>query len=104
MEPADGGHELAHVRLACFETFRVELQVGDFVTVTIDVTMSEMPFDSAQGFKQVLSGLLVVVFEPLHALAKDRDAHGDMEPVEDMLSPPALSFPRARADLFPHRR
>ncbi|PBB11876.1 hypothetical protein CK231_22785 [Mesorhizobium loti] len=72
LEPADGGHELAHVPLACFETFRVELQVGDFVTVTIDVTMSEMPFDSAQAFKQVLSGLLVVVFEPLHALAKDR--------------------------------
>ncbi|ANN60678.1 hypothetical protein EFV37_31495 [Mesorhizobium loti] len=65
MEPADGGQELAHIRLACFETFRVELQVGDFVTGTIEVTMPEMPFDPAQAFKQVLSDLLVGGFRAL---------------------------------------
>ncbi|BAB52631.1 msr6318 [Mesorhizobium japonicum MAFF 303099] len=61
---------------------------------------SQMPFDPAQGCKQVLSGLLVVVVEPLHELAKNRDAHGDMEPVEDMLAP-VRSFPRASGLLPP---
>ncbi len=100
LEPADGGQELARVRLTCLETFRVELLVGDFVTGTINVTMPEMPFDSAQGFKQVLSGLLVVVFEPLHELAKDRDAHGDIEPVEDRRARRCDHF-RERADFLP---
>jgi len=48
--------------------------------------MPKMPFDPAQGFKQVLSSLLVMVFEPLRELAEKRDVHGEMEPVEDMLA------------------
>ncbi|RWD01465.1 MAG: hypothetical protein EOS58_25695 [Mesorhizobium sp.] len=59
-----------------------------------------MPFDPAQGFKQVLSGLLVVVFEPLHELAKDRDAHADKESIEGMLARRCNHF-RERADFFP---
>ncbi|MER8383806.1 hypothetical protein, partial [Mesorhizobium sp. M1399] len=40
----------------------------------------------AQGFKQILSGLLIMVFETLGELAQDRDAHGDVEPVEHMFA------------------
>lgn len=34
---------VAYVRIACFETFHVELQDGDFVMGTIGVTMPKMP-------------------------------------------------------------
>ncbi|WP_188393963.1 hypothetical protein [Mesorhizobium sp. SARCC-RB16n] len=57
LEAADGGEELAHVWIACFQTFRIELQVGNFVTGSIDLTMPELPFDRARGFKQILPGL-----------------------------------------------
>ena len=85
-ELADGHQELALVRVVRFETFRVEWQVADFHLGTVGVVMPKMPFDPAQGFKQVLSSLLVMVFEPLRELAEKRDVHGDMEPVEDMLA------------------
>jgi hypothetical protein len=62
------------------------LQVADFHLGTVGIVMPKMPFDPAQGFKQVLSSLLVMVFEPLCELAEKRDVHGDMEPVEDMLA------------------
>lgn len=57
------------------------------MTGPIDVNMPEMPFDPAQSFEQVLSGLLVLVFEPLHELP---DAHGDMEPVGDSSLPSVM--------------
>lgn len=61
--------------------------------------MPEMPFDLAQGFKHVLTGLLIMVFEALGELTKGRDAHGDVEPVEDMLTGWRNHFSK-RAHLF----
>jgi hypothetical protein len=98
-ELADGRQEFAHVRVVRFERFRIELQVVDFLTGTVCIAMPEMPFDPAEGFKDVLPGLLIMVFDTLGELAQGRDAHGDVEPVEDMLACRRDHLGK-RADLF----
>lgn len=64
--------------------------------------MPEMPFDPAQGLKHILTGLFIMVFEPLRELAKDGDAHGDPVRTTDILLEvdAALSF----TDAFNHLR
>lgn len=56
-ELAGGLQEFARVRVVRFERFRIELQVVDFLTGTVCIPMPEMPFDPAEGFKDVLPGL-----------------------------------------------
>lgn len=86
LELADGRQEFAHVRSVCFESFRIELQVADFLTGTVRIAMPEMPFNPAEGFKDVLPGLLMMVFDALGELTKNSDAHGDVEPVQNMFA------------------
>lgn len=93
LEIADGGQELSHVWIVRFETFRIELQVGYFVMGAIDVTMPEMPFDSAQDFKQVPSGQLIMVLEPLRELARDGDVESPRSGRPPFLKP-NLVLPR----------
>jgi hypothetical protein len=75
LEFPDSGQELAHVRVVRFESFRIDLQVIDFLTGTVRIAVPEMPIDPAKRFKQVLPGVPIMVFDALGELAKDRDAH-----------------------------
>jgi len=98
-ELADGGEKFAHDRVVRFERFRIKLQFVDFLTGTVRIAVPEMPFDPAEGFKDALSGLLTMVFDTLAELARDRDAYGDVEPVEDMFACRRDHLGK-RADLF----
>ncbi len=62
--------------------------------------MPQEPLDPAQFIQSRYPGFLVMVHQTLGKLAQDRDPHGDVEPVEDVLAARADPLSEG-ADLVP---
>jgi len=91
-ELTSGSEKFAQIRIARFETEEVDLKVLDHFLGAGRVSMPEFPFNSLKLLCQSSAGFLVVLRDTFCKLAEHGDAHGDMEPVENMFAARANPF------------
>ena len=72
-------------RVVGLNAFQVHDQLLDHTMAVMDVTVPQVALDLAQETVCGSSFIRIVMAQSLDVLAHDGDAHGDVEPVEEML-------------------
>lgn len=70
--------------VVCFDIIQTYDQIFDCAMAGVQVPIPHKPFDLAKQPCQLLGIPLVMVGQAFDVLLNDRQAHGDMEPVQDM--------------------